>query len=174
MATVPRANDDMDAPPPAPAQDASVDESAHSRLGMQLGDDYWLLDLTDVAEVIPVPDLLRVPLTKPWYAGVANIRGNLISVIDLAAFLGTSNMVYDDKARLILVGEKHRINSGLIFTRVVGLRQFERFEREADGAQLPAWVEGRYRDPEQRRWHALNMHGLVTHPDFLSVELHSL
>jgi twitching motility protein PilI len=173
MATVPEANADTGTRPRAPEQDA-IEETAHSRLGMQLGDDYWLLDLTDVAEVIPIPDLLRVPLTKSWYAGVANIRGNLISVIDLAAFLGAPAVVRDDKARLILVGEKHRINSGLIFSRVVGLRQFESFDRDADSAPLPAWVEGRYRDPEQQRWNALNMHGLVTHPDFLAVELHTL
>jgi twitching motility protein PilI len=174
MATVPQANADRIDRASASEDAAAADESAHSRLGMQLGDEYWLLDLTDVAEVIPIPELLRVPLTKPWYAGVANIRGNLVSVIDLAAFFGRPAVTHDDKARLILVGEKHRINSGLIFSRVIGLRQFERFEREADAAQLPAWVEARYRDHEQQRWNALNMHGLVTHPDFLAVELHTL
>src|SRR5262245_23538951 len=143
MAKVPQANGDSSARPPAPEQDADAEQTAHSRLGMQLGEEYWLLDLTDVAEVIPIPELLRVPLTKPWYAGVANIRGNLISVIDLAAFFGGTAVVHDDKARLVLVGEKHRINSGLIFSRVVGLRQFDRFEREADSAQLPAWIQGR-------------------------------
>lgn len=172
MATVPQANEgnaERSAAPP----DTGLDDSAHSRLGMQLGEEYWLLDLTDVAEVVPVPDLLRVPLTKPWYAGVANIRGNLISVIDLAAFLGAPATPHDDKARLILVGEKHRINSALLFSRVVGLRQFDRFEREPQSGQLPAWVEGKYRDTEQRRWNALDMRGLVTHPDFLAVELHT-
>ena len=173
MATVPEASAGTMNRPTAAGEDAA-EESAHSRLGMQLGEDYWLLDLIDVAEVIPIPDLLRVPLTKSWYAGVANIRGNLVSVIDLAAFLGAPAVVHDDKARLILVGEKHRINCGLIFSRVVGLRQFARFARETDSAPLPAWVEGRYRDHEQQRWQGLNMHGLVTHPDFLGVELHTL
>ena len=173
MPTLAETNTGAEPRPGRPEQDP-VQETAHSRLGMQLGEDYWLLDLTDVAEVIPIPDLLRVPLTKPWYAGVANIRGNLISVIDLAAYTGAPAVVRDDKARLILVGEKHRINSGLIFSRVIGLRQFDRFEREADAAPPPPWVEGRYRDPQQQRWNALNMHGLVTHPDFLAVELHTL
>jgi hypothetical protein len=54
------------------------------------------------------------------------------------------------------------------------LRQFERFDREADSTPLPPWVEARYRDHEQQRWNALNMHGLFTHPDFLAVELHTL
>ena len=174
MATVSQTSSDKDTRPAAPEEDAAAEETAHSRLGMQLGEDYWLLDLTDVAEVIPIPELLRVPLTKPWYSGVANIRGNLISVIDLAAFLGAPPVVHDDKARLILVGEKHRINSALIFSRVVGLRQFARFEREADPEPLPAWVQARYVDQDRQRWSALNMQGLVTHPDFLAVELHTL
>src|SRR5262245_55066681 len=150
MATVPQANGDKGTRPTVPDEDAAAEETAHSRLGMQLGEEYWLLDLTDVAEVIPIPDLLPVPLTKPWYSGVANIRGNLISVIDLAAFFGGPHVVQDDKARLILVGEKHRINSGLIFSRVVGLRQFEHFEREVDSVQPPGWVQGRYRDAKQQ------------------------
>ena len=158
----------------APVHDADAEETAQSRLGMQLGADFWLLDLTDVSEVIPVPDLLSVPLTKAWFAGVANIRGNLVSVVDFAAFLGAAPVAHDDKARLVLVADKHRINSALIFSRVVGLRQFDRFEREADAANLPAWIEGRYRDREAQPWSTLNMHALVTHPDFLAVELHTL
>jgi twitching motility protein PilI len=150
------------------------EDAAQSRLGLQLGEEYWLLDLNDVAEVIPVPELLSVPLTKPWLAGLANIRGNLVVVVDFAAFVGAESCVADDKARLVLVGDKHRINSALVFNRVVGLRQLDSFRLEDDAPDLPAWVHGRYRDGEERCWHALNMHALVTHPDFLAVELHSL
>jgi twitching motility protein PilI len=156
------------------AKDAGAGESAQSRLGLQLGTEFWLLDLTDVSEVIPVPDMLRVPLTKAWFAGVSNIRGNLVGVVDFAAFLGGKPVTLDDKARLVLVADKHRINSALIFNRVVGLRQFDRFEREADDPGLPAWIEGRYRDRESQRWNTLNMRALVTHPDFLAIELHTL
>jgi len=174
MATASTSADNKDSSARALAQDADAEESAQSRLGVQLGTDFWLLDLTDVSEVIPVPDLLSVPLTKSWFAGVSNIRGNLVGVIDFAMFLGKTPVTLDDKARLVLVADKHRINSALIFSRVVGLRQFDRFEREADDPGLPAWVEGRYRDRESQRWNTLNMHALVTHPDFLAIELHTL
>lgn len=158
---------------PAP-QSVDADESSQSRLGLQLGEEFWLLDLTDVAEVIPVPDLLTVPLTKRWFAGIANIRGNLVSVVDFAAFLGSAPTTFDDKTRLLLVGEKHRINSGLVFSRVVGLRQIDRFALEPRAPGLAPWIEGRYRDGEGQCWNALNMHALVTHPDFLAVELYTL
>src|SRR3989449_10972496 len=59
-----------------------------SRLGIACADERWLIRLADAGEVIAVPQMATVPLTKPWYLGVANIRGNLYGVIDFAGFLG--------------------------------------------------------------------------------------
>jgi hypothetical protein len=63
-------------------------QSSAGLLGIQAGSDYWLLDLADSGEIVPLTPLTKVPLTKPWFAGIANIRGNLYSVVDLSAFLG--------------------------------------------------------------------------------------
>src|SRR5215471_4327531 len=59
-----------------------------SRLGLACGGENWLIRLADAGEVIALPQLASVPLTKPWYLGIANIRGNLYGVIDFAGFLG--------------------------------------------------------------------------------------
>jgi len=152
-------------------RDAAVDSS---RLGMQLGSHNWLLDLADVSEVMPVPEVLEVPFTKRWFAGVANVRGNLVGVVDLSAFLGGAPVESAERARLVLVADGHRINSGLLFSRVIGLRPVEHFARERDAEPHAPWIEGHYRDPEAQRWTGLNMDGLVTHPDFLHIELPSL
>ena len=45
----------------------------------------WILALADAVEVLPVPKLTRAPLSKSSYAGLANVRGNLYSVVDFAA-----------------------------------------------------------------------------------------
>ena len=59
-----------------------------SRLGLACAGKQWLIRLADAGEVIAVPTLATVPLTRPWYLGISNIRGNLYSVIDFAGFLG--------------------------------------------------------------------------------------
>ena len=59
-----------------------------SRLGIACAGERWLIRLADAGEVIAVPQMATVPLTKPWYLGVSNIRGNLYGVIDFAGFLG--------------------------------------------------------------------------------------
>jgi twitching motility protein PilI len=142
-----------------------------SRLGVQLGEDHWLLELTDVNEVIAVPELTEVPFTRHWFAGVASIRGNPLAVVDLAAFFGGARVEPGERARLVVVAECHRINSALLVNRVLGLQAFDRFVKEPAESPLAPWIEGLYRDPDGQRWTALGMHGLLSHPDFLHIEL---
>src|ERR1700693_2208283 len=59
-----------------------------SRLGLSCAGSQWLIRLADAGEVIAVPTVATVPLTRSWYLGIANIRGNLYSIIDFGGFLG--------------------------------------------------------------------------------------
>ena len=155
----------------APAdEDSAWDDSGVSRVGMQLGEDYWLLDLGDVSEVIPVPHLLRIPFTKPWFAGVFALRGNLVTVVDFAAFAGKAPVRTGPNSRLVLVAEKHGINTALLFDQVVGLRHLDQFRRLHNAPDAPPWVEAAYQDDEQRTWLGLPMPGLETHRGFLAIE----
>src|ERR1700730_17902854 len=86
----------------------------------------WLIRVADAGEVIAVPSVATVPLTKPWFLGVANIRGNLYSVVDFGGFLGHAvdpPARGPDQVRLALfaprVGE---LRAGLVVQRVLGLR----------------------------------------------------
>ena len=64
-----------------------------SRLGIECRGERWLVRLSDAGEVIAVPPIVPVPLTQRWFLGLANIRGNLFSVIDFPAFLGRESVV---------------------------------------------------------------------------------
>ncbi|MCC7079318.1 MAG: chemotaxis protein CheW [Burkholderiales bacterium] len=142
-----------------------------SRLGVQLGEKYWLIDLADAHEVVAVPELTEVPFTRHWFSGLANIRGNPVAVVDLDAFLGGTRTVGGEHARLVVVAERHRINSALLVGRVLGLQPLDRLLREPDIGAHPPWVDARYRDRSEQLWTALDMRGLLTHPDFLRCNL---
>src|SRR6476659_7239738 len=80
-----------------------------SRLGLACAGQQWLIRLADAGEVINVPHVAGVPLTKPWYLGIANIRGNLYSVIDFAAFLDArpdASPTTIARSRLVLFGPR--------------------------------------------------------------------
>ena len=56
-------------------------------LGFQCGGDNWVIELAEAGEILPPPPLSTVPLTRPWFRGLANVRGTLYGVVDFAAFL---------------------------------------------------------------------------------------
>lgn len=142
---------------------------ASSKLGLQVGDEAWLVDLSDAGEVLPVPAITPLPLTRPWFRGVANIRGNLCSVVDFAAFLGRAPVASGEQARLLLVGERFRLGAALLVDRSLGLRNPAQLE-PLDGEPGP-WARAHYADPDGRQWKELDLPQLVQHPDFLAVSV---
>ena len=77
-----------------------------SKLGFQVGGENWFVALNQVNEVIPVPQVVAVPLTHSWFRGVANVRGNLYSVLDFSAFQGGDAVSAGMERRVILVSER--------------------------------------------------------------------
>ncbi len=134
-----------------------------STLGIQVGAGFWLVEMCDISEVLPTPHMTAVPLTKPWYCGVANVRGNLYSVADLAAFMGQGETPHDGRSRVLLVAQKYAFNAGLLVNRVLGLRNPRNWRRrEADGGVL-------YEDSSGQVWRQLDISGLIGQPDFLHI-----
>ncbi len=144
-----------------------------SKLGIEAGNRRWLVDLVDMGEVIPVPTIARVPLTRAWYAGVANVRGNLYSVIDFSAFLGGAPAVRSERSRLLLISEKYRVGCALLIDAVVGLRNPQLFVRTTDAADAAPWIEAQYADREKTMWAELAVGQLIQHADFLDIGAHS-
>lgn len=58
-------------------ESADNNETSPAVLGMVMGKKRYLIPMTEVNEVIPIPKLGHVPLTKPWFLGLINVRGNL-------------------------------------------------------------------------------------------------
>lgn len=148
-------------------QTGAVAQSA-SKMGVQVGHEKWLINLPDVSEVVPLPQLLPVPLTQPWFSGVANVRGVLYSAVDFSRFLGGDATHANIDSRLLLANGKYHINAGIIVHHMLGLKNPDQFQLEAH-ENLPPWVAAEYRDGNGDVWKELNMLGLVSHPDFLNV-----
>ena len=142
---------------------------AASKLGVQIGKAGWLVDLVDAGEVIPVPPITPVPLTHAWFAGVANIRGNLYSVVDFAAFLGAAPSAPTEAARLLLLHAKYRVSAALLVERVLGMHGSEQLQHRRDTDKMAPWVRAEYTDSSGKAWHELDVPKLVQHPDFLNV-----
>jgi twitching motility protein PilI len=148
---------------------ASSRAALSSRLGFQVGAENWFVALHQVSEVIPVPQMVPVPRTQPWFRGVANVRGNLYSMVDFAAFQGREPIGPGMERRVVLVSERLVGGAGLLVSRMLGLRNPEQFNPAARPADAPAWVGAAYTDAGGTRWLELDLPALVREQRFLEV-----
>src|SRR5262252_6958943 len=140
-----------------------------SKLGFQVGGENWFVSLNQVNEVIPVPAIVGVPLTHSWFRGVANVRGNLYSVLDFSAFQGNDPIPAGMERRVILVSDRLVAGAGLLVSRMLGLRNPEQFTPAQRPADAQPWVGGVYTDAGGTRWMELDLPALVRESRFLEV-----
>lgn len=130
------------------------------QLGVEIGGARYLLDLVEAGEIVPLPPLAPVPLTQPWYLGLANVRGNLLGVVDLARYLdpdaGTAPAA---GTRLVTFAAALGFPCALLVGRVVGLRH----------AADMTGVDGCLRDADGLEWTPLSLAALAREERFLQV-----
>lgn len=132
-----------------------------NQLGVAIGDERYLLDLTAAGEIVSVVPVTAVPLTQAWYLGLANVRGSLVGVVDLARYLGLGETPIGAEARFVTFAPGLGMNCALLVTRVYGLRHAG--EMVPDGERL--------RDGEGQAWTPLDLEALVRDERFLLVGL---
>ncbi len=133
-------------------------------LGVQIAGRNWLVDMADISEVLPLPPLTVVPFTKPWFRGMANIRGNLYGVIDMAGYEGSGAASGDIHNRVLLIAPKHGVNAGLLVDAVLGLRDTQAW-RQSEG--FDKQIE--YFDEHNAPWRKLDVHGLIEQAEFMHI-----
>src|SRR6185503_8271307 len=120
-----------------------------SKLGVQVGTETWLVDLIEAGEVIPVPPITTVPLTRSWFRGVGSVETT-------------------ERARLVLLGERLRSAAALLVDRSLGLRNPAQLRVRPPAGEQPGWVRAEYDDEAGGRWRELDVRNLVQHEQFLN------
>ena len=70
-------------------------------LQFSLGTEEYAIPLLSVKEVIAYPDITRIPYTPPHFLGIMNLRGQVISIVDLRLKLGMKAEKNSDTAVII-------------------------------------------------------------------------
>jgi twitching motility protein PilI len=142
----------------------------------------YLLPLVQSGEIFPWTAVQRVPYTKPWYLGVASLRGGLHGVIDLAALvesetLGSTGQIeatqgerITSESRLVSLHAALGVNAVLWIDRLLGLRNaamFSGFGSTTEGA--PAYFNRSLIDAQGMVWQELDLQVLVGESEFLAI-----
>lgn len=89
-------------------------ESPHKQyLSFLLNADWYGLNVHDLVEVLPPPKITRVPSVPDHILGVVNLRGEILSTIDLKIFFGLSSGDPTEDQALIVV-EHAGMRTGLL------------------------------------------------------------
>ncbi|CDH45785.1 chemotaxis protein CheW [Candidatus Contendibacter odensensis] len=152
---------------PVVAVNAQLSE-IRGRLALRLGSWNLLFSMDDVAEIIPVPRVTRVPGVKRWLLGIANLRGKVISVSDLRDFLigRPTAQLPGSQIVVVRVGEW---DYGLLVDEVVGMRHFGPQHRlptldTVDESLRPYTAEAFLHDNQY--WLVFNTSALLADPRF--------
>jgi twitching motility protein PilI len=134
-------------------------------IGFRLGAERFVTSRADVREVLPIPEqVTRVPGAKPWLRGIANLRGQLLTVVDLKSFLGAGAPAADRQARVLVVASRE-VPTGLIFRRF-GSADY-REETGPSVIRCEHYLEGSYRRG-QELWPKFSLLKLLEDPLFLT------
>jgi len=158
-------------------QAARTEARVQSWLAVECAGQGVLFPLHEAGEIFSVGSVLPVPHTQAWFAGVANLRGGLHAVVDLAQFLGlqrAAGPLAGDGARLLALNPSLGVNCALLVDKLAGLRNADQLSAEPDDdvagpAGRPAFAGARWRDADGRVWQEIELSALAGHEQFLGV-----
>lgn len=116
------------------AGDAEAGHGDWAGIAFSIGDSRLVCSVENVQEFLPLPQMTRVPGTKPFILGLANVRGDLVTVVDLGCFLNGVRSNLTMRTRLLSSTLRGR-PVGLLVDEVFGQRNF--IAGEADTPDLP-------------------------------------
>src|SRR5213594_5087978 len=78
-------------------------------VGFQVGRETYGVPITSLHEIVRVPEITAVPDAPDYMEGVINLRGKIVSVIDLRKRLGEKNVTSSRSNRILVVEHKNKL-----------------------------------------------------------------
>lgn len=144
-----------------------------SGIGFKLFGHRFIAPMAEVTEMLDLPHFTALPGVHHWLRGVANVRGRLLPLTDLAGFLG-GKLEAARRDRRVLVVEQGDIFSGLIVDGVWGIQHFpvDTYVTEMhvpDHAALLPHLQGSFRPDDGSNWTVFSPWSLLKDDKFSQV-----
>ena len=156
-------------------QAARTEGASAAWLAVESAGSRYLFPLAQSGEIFPFSSAQHVPYTHPWFLGVANLRGGLFGVVDLASFVsGCAPPMRSDatraESRLVALNSALEVNCALLIDRLAGLRKIDAFTSSSGPAEgSPSYFGSSYTDTNGAFWQEINLQALSQQPQFLSI-----
>lgn len=118
--------------------DSAPGYAGESCIQFVLGGIRAAVPLVHAAEIGRDPRFTPLPNLPAWLLGVSNVRGEIVSMVDLAAFLGLDRPRLLRKRRFIVV-RNPEMRVGLVVDRILGIRSLDVAKRTESAEEHAAW-----------------------------------
>lgn len=136
-------------------------------LGFNLLGQRFVVPLDEVAETMRVPQATRLPGVKDFVSGVGNVRGRLMTLIDLALLFGEVSKLGQAQRRVLAVEDEEQY-FGFIIDESLGMQHFpsDSFDESIDEIddKFKPFVRGSYR-VAGIEWPVVSLAALAEHPE---------
>jgi purine-binding chemotaxis protein CheW len=105
-------------------------------VGLRIGRETFGIPIALVREIVRVPEITAVPNAPAYVEGVINLRGKIISVIDLRKRFGDQNLELTRKTRVVVVEIENR-TIGLVVNSASEVLKLPPSEIEPPSAVFP-------------------------------------
>jgi twitching motility protein PilI len=149
-------------------------------LAVEIAGHGFLLPLDQAGEIFPLSPIQAVPHSQKWFLGVANLRGQLHGVVDLAGFVGLpprvarlpGELAPRDAGRLVAFNAGLQLNVALLIDRLMGLRNASLLTVSPSQDQAaPHFVGQQLADAQGRTWYELDLSALVSAEAFMKIDV---
>jgi twitching motility protein PilI len=139
-------------------------------VAFRMGGETFLVAREETREVLGYPAVVtRIPGAKSWVKGLANVRGQLLPMLDLRQFLGSGSTASGRNTRVVVVNHRD-IPAGLMVDEVLGFRRFAESEFNAEPPptviRCDSYLAGAFRRGGEV-WPVLSLKSLVESQSFL-------
>ncbi|WP_226704640.1 chemotaxis protein CheW [Microbulbifer elongatus] len=143
-------------------------------IGFSLLGHRFVAAMEDVVELLEVPQYTFIPGAQPWVRGVANVRGRLLPLFDMAAFFG-GHLTSPRQRRRVLVLEHDKIYAGLVVDELHGMQHLALEYGKLPPSDLvepfAPMVNGQFQ-LQQDRWLVFDLHALLNDFQFADAAAH--
>lgn len=140
-------------------------------VGFMLAGKRFVAPMDHVSEILTIPRHTLIPGVKYWVGGVANLRGRLLPLVELAGFFGESSQGTLRSKRVLVVSHSDRLD-GLIVDGVLGMQSFSSQDFQSGLGSVPdtlaPYIEGLY-EKEGDRWPVFDLFKLVESKEFSDI-----
>ena len=146
-------------------------------LAVEAGGKKYLFPLAQSGEIFPWVSIYPVSYTQAWFVGVANLRGGLFGVVDLASYVtgqlpSQVNELTRSDSRLVSLNSAFEVNCVLLIDKLAGLRKQDAFiEFSEKGPDAPEFFGNQYVDVNGATWQEINLQLLARQPHFLMISV---